>query len=223
MRVLYEPQHHRPGTQGVQRKVFRVEQMIGVRRASNGAPSSHADQQAEKTASAALAADHELSALASVVARNTRTLLALINDGKDRRMARAAGELAAAVETMETATQKVLTSVEAIDDCARVLVSALTDDYHLGLAQDVQDHVVRVYEACNFQDLAGQRIGKVIETLVMVEEQLAVMVENCNSVTGAARPDGAAGAPPANELLNGPRLDGDGGHASQQDIDLMFA
>lgn len=138
-------------------------------------------------------------------------------------MARAAGELAAAVETMETATQKVLTSVEAIDDCARVLVSALTDDYHLGLAQDVQDHVVRVYEACNFQDLAGQRIGKVIETLVMVEEQLAVMVENCNSVTGAARPDGAAGAPPANELLNGPRLDGDGGHASQQDIDLMFA
>ena len=82
---------------------------------------------------------------------------------------------------------------------------------------------MRVYEACNFQDLAGQRIGKVIATLVMVEEQLAVMIENCNNVTGAARPDKAAGSQPSGDLLNGPRLDGDGGHASQQDIDLMFA
>ncbi len=164
-----------------------------------------------------------LSALQELVARNTRTLMALINDGKDRRMARAAGELAVAVESMETATQKVLASVEAVDDCARVLVSALADDYHHGLAQDIQDHVVRVYEACNFQDLAGQRIGKVIATLVMVEEQLAVMIENCNNVTGAARPDKAAGSQPSGDLLNGPRLDGDGGHASQQDIDLMFA
>ena len=71
---------------------------------------------------ARVAAQHELSALQELVARNTRTLMALINDGKDRRMARAAGELAVAVDSMETATQKVLASVEAVDDCARVLV-----------------------------------------------------------------------------------------------------
>jgi hypothetical protein len=28
---------------------------------------------------------------------------------------------------------------------------------------------------------------------------------------------------PSGDLLNGPRLDGAAGHASQQDIDLMFA
>jgi len=197
--------------------------MIGARRAGNGVQPPEADQQADREPTPAAVTGHELSALANVVARNTRTLMALINDGKDRRMARAAGELAAAVESMETATQKVLASVEAIDDCARVLVSALSDDYHHGLAQDIQDHVVRVYEACNFQDLAGQRIGKVIATLVMVEEQLAVMIENCNSVDNAAQPDKAAGSAPSSDLLNGPRLDGAGGHASQQDIDLMFA
>jgi chemotaxis protein CheZ len=211
----------------VQRKVFRVEQMIGARRARDVVQPPHSDQVAvtETTPAPAarMAARQELTALQELVARNTRTLMALINDGKDRRMARAAGELAVAVESMETATQKVLASVEAVDDCARVLVSALTDDYHHGLAQDIQDHVVRVYEACNFQDLAGQRIGKVIATLVMVEEQLAVMIENCNNVTSAARPDKAAGSQPSGDLLNGPRLDGDGGHASQQDIDLMFA
>ncbi len=211
----------------MQRKVFRVEQMIGARRARDVAQSPHSDpvtvNETTPAPEARVAALHELSALQELVARNTRTLMALVNDGKDRRMGRAAGELAAAVESMETATQKVLASVEAVDDCARVLVSALTDDYHHGLAQDIQDHVVRVYEACNFQDLAGQRIGKVIATLVMVEEQLSAMIVNCNTVTGAARPDKAAGSQPSRDLLNGPRLDGDGGHASQRDIDLIFA
>lgn len=200
--------------------------MIGARRARDVPPPQSDQVTVSETApapEARIAAQHELSALQELVARNTRTLMALINDGKDRRMARAAGELAVAVESMETATQRVLASVEAVDDCARVLVSALTDDYHHGLAQDIQDHVVRVYEACNFQDLAGQRIGKVIATLVMVEEQLALMIENCNDVTSGARPGKAALSQPSGDLLNGPRLDGDGGHASQQDIDLMFA
>jgi chemotaxis protein CheZ len=227
MRVLYEPRHQLAGNHGVQRKVFRVEQVTGARRARDVVQPPQSDQVAVSETTPApearVAAQHELSALQELVARNTRTLMALINDGKDRRMARAAGELAVAVDSMETATQKVLASVEAVDDCARVLVSALTDDYHHGLAQDIQDHVVRVYEACNFQDLAGQRIGKVIATLVMVEEQLALMIENCNKVTSAARPDTAAGSHSSGDLLNGPRLDGDGGHASQQDIDLMFA
>jgi chemotaxis protein CheZ len=225
MRLLYEAASP-AGIHGVQRKVFRVEQMVGARRARDVAQPPHSEQAAVgETAAApeAVAARHELLALQELVARNARTLMALINDGKDRRMARAAGELAVAVESMETATQKVLASVEAVDDCARVLVSALTDDYHHGLAQDIQDHVVRVYEACNFQDLAGQRIGKVIATLVMVEEQLAALIENSSNVSGAARPDKTAGSPPDGDLLNGPRLDGDGGHATQQDIDLMFA
>jgi chemotaxis protein CheZ len=212
----------------VQRKVFRVEQLIGARRARDIVQPPEIDQLAVSEPgpapdARAPARHDELSALRDLIARNTRTLMALINDGKDRRMARAAGELAASVESMETATQKVLASVEAVDDCARVLVSALTDDYHHGLAQDIQDHVVRVYEACNFQDLAGQRIGKVITALVMVEEQLGAMIENSNKVTDSGRPDAAAGSQPSGDLLNGPRLDGQGGHASQQDIDLMFA
>jgi chemotaxis protein CheZ len=202
--------------------------MIGARRARDVVQPPEIDQLAVSAPgpardARAVARHDELSALKDLIARNTRTLMALINDGKDRRMARAAGELAASVESMETATQKVLASVEAVDDCARVLVSALTDDYHHGLAQDIQDHVVRVYEACNFQDLAGQRIGKVITTLVMVEEQLAAMIENSNNAIDPGRADATPGSRPNGDLLNGPRLDGQGGHASQQDIDLMFA
>jgi chemotaxis protein CheZ len=113
----------------------------------------------------------------SVILRNMLELSALIHDGNDRRMARAAGELGAAVESMETATQKILASLEAVDDCARALASVLNDDYHHDLAQDVQDHVVRIYEECNFQDLAGQRIGEVIAMLMMVEGRLVAVIQ----------------------------------------------
>jgi len=164
----------------------------------------------------------ELAAIQSAILRNMRELSVLINDGNDRRMARAAGELGAAVESMESATQKILASAEAVDDCARALASALNDEYHHGLAQDVQDHVVRIYEACNFQDLAGQRIGKVIAMLMMVEERLVAMIQRHSGV-GVAQQVPASKPAQSTELINGPRLDGASGHASQLDIDAMFA
>ena len=164
----------------------------------------------------------ELAAIQSAILRNMRELSVLINDGNDRRMARVAGELGAAVESMESATQKILASAEAVDDCARALASALNDDYHHGLAQDVQDHVVRIYEACNFQDLAGQRIGKVIAMLMMVEERLVAMIQRHSGV-GVVQQVQASKPAQSTKLINGPRLDGASGHASQLDIDAMFA
>ena len=210
--------------QGVQRKVFRIEQIVGGGRASR--PGSRRDHAQAVAASEphqqpqgvpVLAS--ELAAIQSLIDRNTRELSMLINDGGDRRMTRAAGELGAAIEGMETATQKILASAEAIDDCARALASALSNDYHHGLAQDVQDHLVRIYEACNFQDLAGQRIGKVIATLTMIEEKLAAMVARHS---GVGEQPFNEGNPSSENLVNGPRLDGESGHASQRDIDMMF-
>jgi chemotaxis protein CheZ len=175
------------------------------------------------TAEVAPMIESELAVIRGAIARNKWELLAVLNEGKERRMARAAGELGVAVESMETAAQKILASAEVIDDCARALAPTLTDDYHHGLAQDVQDHVVRIYEACNFQDLAGQRIAKVIATLLMVEEQLAAMIERCSAATESDRLAIAGNSPSGSDLINGPRLDGDTGHVSQHDIDMMFA
>jgi chemotaxis protein CheZ len=209
----------------VQRKVFRIEQTAVGHKPSPTQPGfedSRAVSEPRRLADTAPAIDNELATIRDIITRTKRELSALMSDGGDRRMARAAGELAAAVECMETATQKVLASAETIDDCARALVSVLSDDYHHGLTQDVQDHVVRIYEACNFQDLAGQRIGKVIATLMMVEEELAGMIERCGTGIGPGRP-ATAPEPASSSLINGPRLDGDSGHATQQDIDLMFA
>jgi chemotaxis protein CheZ len=202
----------------VQRKVFRVEQMFGNRMAARPAPERNvARPDADATVQKLTA---ELILLHDTIARNRRELSALIGDGDDRRMARAAGELGATVEGMEKATVKILKSTEVIDESARALAVALKTDFERGLCQDIQDHVVHIYEACNFQDLGGQRIGNVIATLTMIEDKVAGMLDH--SKTQASE---APAVKPAAEpgLINGPRLDGASGHTSQSDIDNMFA
>jgi chemotaxis protein CheZ len=202
----------------VQRKVFRIERTVAAERRT--APT--VDAAAAHPIAGNAAPELELARIHDMIARNKRELAALLEDGKqERRMARAAGELGATVEGIEKATQGILKSAESIDDGAKALAAALKNDYERGLTQDIQEHVVRIFEACNFQDLAGQRIGKVIAMLGMIEIELAAMLTRCNG--GEVLPDATA-TPAANrDLINGPKLDGDSGHASQRDIDQMFS
>ena len=70
------------------------------------------------------------------------------------------------------------------------------------------------------QDLAGQRITKAIATIEAVEQAIAQLLRAWSD-TEAGR--GSSGAATENSLINGPRLDGDTGHADQSDIDRLFA
>ena len=216
---------------GVQRKVFRVERMFAGHTAARLAGAAERDladdlkaprSRAERPDTAdgtVQSLQRELALLHDAVARNKRELAALIGDGRERRMAHAAGKLGAAVEGMEKATVTILKSTEVIDDSAKALAAALKTEYERGLAHDIQDHVVKIYEACNFQDLAGQRIGNVIATLNMIEDHVEGILDRCKGRPGdapAAKPSAGHG------LLNGPRLDGASGHTSQSDIDALF-
>jgi chemotaxis protein CheZ len=208
----------------VKRNVFRVERMFGSRLAARPAPAP-APHKSVKPAQADLpdanvqTLKRELARLHDAIEHNKRELGVLIGEGRERRMAHAAGKLGAAVEGMEKATEKILKSAEVIDESARALTAALKTDYERGLAQDIQDHVVKIFEACNFQDLSGQRIGHVIETLNTIEDQVEAMLERDARTPGEAP---AAKPPSGPSLLNGPRLDGDSGHTSQSAIDAMF-
>jgi chemotaxis protein CheZ len=205
------------GGRGVQRKVFRVEEMFNAGHAA--APEPHpAKPDAGAEASAKNDLNRELALIQDTIARNKRELASLIGEGKERRMARASDELRAAVDGMDDATQKILKSVEIIDESARALTATLKDDYKRGLAQDIQDHVMQIYEACNFQDIAGQRISNVIGTMTMVEDRVSAVLGRCDSVNEKA----PAKPAPGRGLLNGPKLEGDTGHASQRDIDELF-
>ena len=130
-------------------------------------------------------------------------------------MTRIAHELEEVVHSTERATQKVLAAAEEIDQVANNLAAALNGKFEQGLAKDIQDLVITIFEACNFQDLTGQRIAKVLATLNFVEDHVSRVLEEIKNPS-AARRDGA-------QYLHGPRLDTDSGHVSQADIDEMFS
>jgi chemotaxis protein CheZ len=130
-------------------------------------------------------------------------------------LTRIAYELTEVVSCTEQATQKILGAAEEIDQAAKTLSAALAGKYEQGLVQDIQDVVIRIFEACNFQDLAGQRVTKVLSILNYVEDHVARVLEDIARESATVRRDGE-------QLLHGPRLENDTGHVSQAEIDAMF-
>ena len=139
-------------------------------------------------------------------------------------MAKVNGELGAVVGGTEEATQQILEAAEAIDNAASALAKVTSPDQQKILSEEIQERVVSIFEACNFQDLTGQRISKVMTTMKFIENHITVMMDIWGGVDAIK-----AHAPPIVDdrkgdakLLNGPKLDGDEGHASQNDIDALF-
>lgn len=129
--------------------------------------------------------------------------------------ARIGYELSAVVAGTEQATQKILGAAEEIDSTANNLSAALKGKIEQNLAHDIQDLVIEIFEACNFQDLIGQRVAKVLGTLQYVEDHIVRVLDELKKPGAVTRRDGA-------HSLHGPPLDGDDGHASQDEIDALF-
>ncbi len=93
----------------------------------------------------------------------------------------------------------------------------------------MQDVVTRIYEACSFQDLTGQRITKVVTTLKTIEKKVAHIIDVFQPDPNGERGEAVAVArkePPPPEdaaasLLNGPQLPANA--MDQSDIDALLA
>lgn len=167
----------------------------------------------------------ELDLIHDAISRTKREIAVL--HGKSfngEEMAKVNGELGAVVGGTEQATQQILEAVEAIDQAASALSKNISPDQQKLLSEEIQERVVAIFEACNFQDLTGQRISKVMQTMKFIEKHIIEMMEIWGGVDAIK-----AHAPPIVDtregdakLLNGPKLDGDDGHASQNDIDALF-
>ncbi len=123
-------------------------------------------------------------------------------------MVRARRSLDAACKDSEAATQKILAAAEDIDQAANNLSAALNGKLEQELAQDIRDRTVQIFEACNFQDLIGQRLAAVMTALPSAEQHIARPRETPAPTTAPA--------------VHGPRLDSDRDHLSQAEIDVLF-
>lgn len=95
---------------------------------------------------------------------------------KESQIPEAGKELDTVVQSTADATNKIMTIAED-------LMSADTSDHEAYVAQ-VNDAVMNIFEACSFQDLTGQRIAKVVETLQQVEARLTRFTEVLRIVEG---------------------------------------
>ena len=139
-------------------------------------------------------------------------------------MAKVTGELGAVVGGTEEATQQILEAAEAIDQAASALAKVTSPDQQRLLSEEIQERVVSIFEACNFQDLTGQRISKVMATMKFIEHHITIMMDIWGGIDAIrAHAPGVTDERVGNaHLLNGPKIEGDAGHASQDDIDAMF-
>ncbi len=88
----------------------------------------------------------------------------------------ASEELGAVVKATEIATNAIISCAEDLEEIVHEVRAQLPEGYQSSRMNDMQETIVRIYEACNFQDLTGQRINKVVRALSFIEERVDSML-----------------------------------------------
>jgi chemotaxis protein CheZ len=168
----------------------------------------------------------ELDTMKQAIESTKREIASLYKtEAEGKGMGRVAGELDAVVQATATATNTILAAAEDIETNASMLRSAGAETGNNDCIGAILEKTVTLFEACNFQDLTGQRINKIVNVLKFVEEKLDRMIEvwgGLDELKDLIGPIDIARVEDEKSLLNGPKLEDDAGHVSQDDIDSLF-
>ncbi|MEE8394386.1 MAG: protein phosphatase CheZ [Rhodospirillales bacterium] len=173
----------------------------------------------------------ELQALADYI-HAARAEIAAINPGevKDNFLPDATDELDAVIEAAAEATNAIMDAAESIE--------GIMGEIEGQASRTLMDATTSIYEACGFQDITGQRITKVINTLKSIEEKVDALVAvfaddgppstarkpaKTRKVAKAApkKKKPAKKAVADKDLLNGPGKKGEA--KTQDEIDALLA
>jgi chemotaxis protein CheZ len=164
----------------------------------------------------------ELKGLAQFI-RTTKDEIALLSpdDVKHEYLPKAADELDAIVAATADATNAIMDATEIIE-AAMSGVEGETRDQLL-------DATTRIYEACGFQDITGQRITKVFGSLKEIETRIDALLTAFGGDVTTGKPIKALKTKKKTDkkvltdedLLVGPQKVGEAN--TQEDIDKLFA
>lgn len=142
------------------------------------------------------------------------------HDVKEEYLPNATDELDAIVEATADATNAIMDSCEVVES----VMGDVSDD----VSTTLTDATTRIYEACTFQDITGQRIGKVVTALKNIEERIDALLHTLGdeAVAPAKKKTAKSKAEQKQDitdadLLEGPQL-GDKAK-SQAEIDDLLA
>jgi len=140
------------------------------------------------------------------------------DDIKDKHIPSATDELDAVVEATAEATGTIMDAAEIIMEKAGAVGGENGDA--------ITNEVMKIFEACSFQDITGQRITNVVKTLKTIETKVGKMISIISSrMPGAGN---SSDLPPEEDtrtedekLLNGPQMKDKA--ISQEDIDKLLS
>ena len=160
---------------------------------------------------------HEVEELGQTIAAARAEIAALqVDDITASHIPSATDELDAIVAHTATATNILLEVCETLDKVAGGLDGEG--------AQALQDATTRIYEACSFQDITGQRITKVVATLKTIDAKVAHIVAAFGVSVGDGVERPLAEPVPVHatdSLAHGPQLPSSA--MDQTDIDKLLA
>jgi chemotaxis protein CheZ len=138
------------------------------------------------------------------------------NELKDSRIPMAGQELGAIVKSTEQATNTIM-------ECAEALMAADAKDPAAYKAL-VDEKMLVIFEACSFQDITGQRIKKVVDTLQHIEERVSrfAKVMQAKDLDGFLTDNEREREERQKRLLlNGPQFEGEA--IKQNEVDALFS
>lgn len=132
-------------------------------------------------------------------------------------------ELDAIVNATEKATNTIMEAAEQIEK--------IGEEVGGEVAKNILEATTQIYEACGFQDITGQRIGKVVAAMREIENKIDEITgvftdddeaarEERRRARGQLRQEKRQDAIAEGELLDGPQLPE--AAVSQDDIDSLF-
>jgi chemotaxis protein CheZ len=158
----------------------------------------------------------ELAGVADYIGHMKQEIAALKpNELTRERIPSANDELGNVVQATASATHTIMAAAEEI-----LGAGALSDKDYREL---VETRVLAIFEACSFQDITGQRIGRVLEALVQIEKRLNRFAKAVKVRDSADGPDPEEALRQARRevlLLNGPQNEDVA--VKQDDIDALF-
>ena len=172
----------------------------------------------EGTGGARLSIFQQLKDLQSIIEEARQDIgAARASDISGKHIPTATDELDAVVEATAEATGKIMDSCD-------IIVEKASEAGDAGAV--ITDEVMKVYEACSFQDITGQRITKVVTTLKTIEEKVQIIMNavgdtlpvNESAEDGGQEEDTRVGD---ERLLNGPQMADNA--ISQDEIDKLLA
>ena len=137
-------------------------------------------------------------------------------NAEDDHFHRVGDQLKAIVQATEAATHSIMDAAEQVQAFAD---DKLKDTPGHG---EISNQIGRIFEACSFQDITGQRISNIVATMKLVETTIDSLARTVGAAE-SAQPGTKAGDVYKKDdgiALAGPQLNSGG--IAQDDIDKMF-